>query len=218
MAALCASALLLAGCSAQGAAPSAPSSSAQTSVVAATGTGSGESASTDDNSADDACTVGDATGVTWDALGVDADVEQVGVDTQAEPDASGGYPLGDPEDIDDIGWYAEGPQPGSGSGSVLLDGHTYLDGSAVFSSSFDEQAAVGQELTVQTSTGGVCTYRVTEVHTGVDKATEYADLVAREDLYRTDGAEQAVIITCSGEFDESAGHHLDVTVVVAERV
>lgn len=220
-AALCAGALLLAGCAAQGAAPAVPTQSTAgraEPVARAQPVETTQATQPTTEVSTDPCTAGDATGVTWDALGVDAPVEQVGVDTEAEPDANGGYPLGDPEDIDAIGWYADGPQPGSGSGHVLLDGHTYTDGSAVFSPSFDAEVAVGQEFTVTTSTGGECTYRVTEVFTDVAKVDEYPDLVAREDLYVTDGPEQAVVVTCSGEFDESSGHHLDVTVVVAERV
>lgn len=220
-AALCAGALLLAGCSAQGAAPAVPPRSPveQAQPIAHSGQDEDiQTAETTTQVSTDPCTAGDATGVTWDALGVDAPVEQVGVDTEAEPDANGGYPLGDPEDIDAIGWYTDGPQPGTGSGHVLLDGHTYADGSAVFSPSFDAEVAVGQEFTVATSTGGECAYRVTEVFTDVAKVDEYPGLVASEGLYATDGPEQAVVVTCSGEFDESSGHHLDVTVVVAERV
>ncbi|WP_462417342.1 class F sortase [Kytococcus sp. Marseille-QA3725] len=203
---VCAGALLLTGCAGAG-------GSSPTGTVGED-TAQGRSAPASASS----CTTGAATSFVWEDLSVDAEVEEVGVDATASPDATGGRPLGDPTDIDVIGWYADGPDPGAGQGSVLLDGHTYTDGSAVFTSAFDDQVSVGSEFTVGTSTGGECTYRVREVHRDVAKDGEYSQLVTDEDLYRTDGPEQAVVITCSGEFDEATGHHQGVSVVIAERL
>src|SRR4029453_5513834 len=58
------------------------------------------------------------------ALGVNAPIETIGLDRRARPDDSGQAPLGAPVDKRKAGWYAAGPKPGSGMGTVLNNGHT----------------------------------------------------------------------------------------------
>jgi hypothetical protein len=78
------------------------------------------------------CQPGSPTRMFIPALGVDAPIETIGLDHGAQPDDSGQAPLGTPVDQRKAGWYSAGPKPGSGMGTVLTNGHTYRDGSAIF--------------------------------------------------------------------------------------
>src|SRR4051812_34529986 len=70
------------------------------------------------------CQPGAPTRMSITALGVDAPVETVGLDHRGPPDSTGRAPLGAPVDQRKAGWYAAGPKPGAGTGTVLTNGHT----------------------------------------------------------------------------------------------
>src|SRR5829696_4326043 len=109
------------------------------------------------------CRVGEPRRLQIPALEVDAPFERIGLDQQAEPDANGRLPLGNPTDRTQAGWYAVGPRPGSGSGTVLTNGHTYRNGSAIFREDFARRIALRQLITIKQDNGSVCSYRVTKV-------------------------------------------------------
>ena len=98
------------------------------------------------------CQPGSPTRMSIPALSVDAPIETIGLDRRARPDRSGQAPLGAPVDQRKAGWYAAGPKPGSGVGTVLTNGHTYRDGSAIFQEDFAALVAVGQQIDLLSST------------------------------------------------------------------
>ena len=106
------------------------------------------------------CQPGSPTRMSIPALGVDALIETIGLDRRARPDDSGQAPLGAPVDQHKAGWYAAGPKPGSGMGTVLTNGHTYRDGSAIFQQDFAALVAVGQRIDLVLDNGTTCSYRI----------------------------------------------------------
>ena len=160
------------------------------------------------------CRPGPPQRVVYPALGVSAEVERIGLDA----DRSGGtgvHRLGNPTDINRIGWYAEGPRPGSGSGTVLLDGHTYRDGSAVFGEDFPTRATAGQLIQTVQPDGSVCSYQVVRVWPAVDAERDYPRIVAAEHLYDTSGPERLFLATCGGRWDAAREEYDDISILVA---
>lgn len=164
-----------------------------------------------------ACRPGAPHRVVYAAVGVDAMVERIGLDR----DGSGGAGvrrLGNPTDTGRIGWYAAGPLAGSGSGTVLLDGHTYRDGSAVFGEDFPLRARAGQLIQTVQPDGSVCSYRVQRVWPAVDAKRDYPRIVASGHLYDTGGPERLFLATCGGRWDSAREEYDDITVLVATRI
>lgn len=160
------------------------------------------------------CRAGAPQRVVYAALGVDAKVERIGLDRGA----AGVRRLGNPTDTGRIGWYAAGPRPGSGSGTVLLDGHTYRDGSAVFGEDFPMRARAGQLIQTVQPDGSVCSYRVQRVWPAVDAERDYPRIVASEHVYDTDGPERLFLTTCGGRWDSAREEYDDISVLVATRI
>ncbi len=140
------------------------------------------------------------TSVVIPAIGITADVVGIGVE-------SGTNALAVP-DLDHVGWYELGPNPGD-PGSAVLVGH--VDG--------DDRPGVfwrlgelvpGDVVTVNDATGAH-DFRVTG-REQVAKSALSADLFSRS------GPAQLVLITCGGAFDDASGHYLDNVVVVATPV
>ncbi|HEU4999879.1 MAG TPA: class F sortase [Lapillicoccus sp.] len=152
------------------------------------------------------------------AIGVDAPVETIGLDRRGTLDASGRAPLAAPVDQRKVGWYADGPKPGSGTGTVLTNGHTYRDGSAVFQQDFPTRVQVGQEVDLVLDNGTTCRYRITTVWRDVDATNGYPQLVAGEGLYDQTGPERLFLETCSGPWLSSERRFEDITVVLATPV
>lgn len=165
-----------------------------------------------------ACRAGVPTRMTIPALGVDAPVEHLGLERRGPADASGQPPLGAPVDQRKAGWYAAGPKPGSGTGTVLTNGHTYRDGSAIFKEDFAERVAVGQQVDLVLDNGSTCRYRITTVWRNVDAVSGYPQLVASQHLYDQQGPERLFIETCGGPWLESARMFKDINVVLATPV
>ena len=152
------------------------------------------------------------------ALGVDAPIETIGLDRRAQPDDSIQAPLGAPMDQRKAGWYAAGPKPGSGTGTVLTNGHTYRDGSAIFQEDFAALVAVGQQIDLVLDNGTTCSYRISTVWRNVGAVQDYPQLVASERLYNQQGPERLFLATCGGPWDESAQMFKDINIVLATPV
>jgi hypothetical protein len=164
------------------------------------------------------CQPGSPTRMSIPALGVDAPIETIGLDRRARPDDSVQAPLGAPVDQRKAGWYAAGPKPGSGMGTVLTNGHTYRDGSAIFQQDFAARVTVGQQIDLLLDNGTTCSYRISTVWRNVDAVQDYPQLVASERLYDQQGPEQLFLATCGGPWVESARMFKDVNVVLATPV
>ena len=152
------------------------------------------------------------------SLGVDAPFQTIGLDRSAPADAQGRQPLGNPSDRTQAGWYAAGPRPGSGKGTVLTNGHTYRDGSAIFREDFASRIASGQRIDVVQRGGGVCSYRVQRVWREVDAQRDYARIVTSEKLYDFSGPERLFLTTCGGSWNSAAQGYDDITLLVATAI
>ncbi|HSV37563.1 MAG TPA: class F sortase [Nocardioidaceae bacterium] len=116
--------------------------------------------------------------------GVDVPVMALGRDENNVP---GVPPLGAKFDV---AWDAPGVQPGSSRGNVLLNTHTWPDGSAL-GNRFLDQLQQGDRFVLRNGEVSVC-YRVTE-RTEVSIENPPLDRV-----YDEEGPAQAVLIVCSG--------------------
>ena len=164
------------------------------------------------------CQPGSPTRMSIPALGVDAPIETIGLDHRAQPDDSVQAPLGTPVDKRKAGWYAAGPRPGSGMGTVLTNGHTYRDGSAIFHEDFAALVAVGQQIDLVLDNGTMCSYRISTVWRDVGAIQDYPRLVASERLYDQQGPERLFLATCGGPWVESARMFKDINIVLATPV
>lgn len=143
-------------------------------------------------------------------LQVDAAVVQVGLDEYGN--------LGAPshDQRTKAGWYALGPRPGDGRGNVLMDGHTFVNDSAIFKSDFAEKIHVGMAISVAGADGVAHRYTATTVLPAVNKKDEYPGVVGQYKLYDFAGPERLVIVTCSGSFNWITKTHEDVSIVIAD--
>lgn len=107
-----------------------------------------------------------------------------------------------------IGWWLEGPKPGSAQGTALLTGHTVHYGGGAFDHL--GSLAVGDRFRIRTAKG-VITYVVQ----GVRKYT--TGRLARESksLFRLTGAPKVLLITCA---NWNGTIYLDNTVVTGAPV
>ncbi|MEO6997576.1 MAG: class F sortase [Terracoccus sp.] len=148
------------------------------------------------------------------ALGVNAAFQTIGLDTSAPADAQGRRPLGNPSDRTQAGWFSAGPQPGSGTGTVLVNGHTYHDGSAIFKESFASQIANGQRIDIVQGNGTVCSYQVQRVWRDVAKS-DYPTIVSSQGLYNVSGPERLFLATCGGPFNSSEQNYDAISMLIA---
>lgn len=117
--------------------------------------------------------------------------------------------LGVPDDPAEVGWWSGSALAGSGSGSVVLDGHVdsaTLGVGALFRLA---QLGPGAVVAVGTDAGSSVRYRVT-ARRELDKASGLPP-----DLFRRSGAPQLVVITCGGAFDRQMLSYRDNVVVAA---
>lgn len=123
------------------------------------------------------------------ALGVDSPVVKLGL----EPDGT----LGTPADADKTraGWYPT-VLAGSARGTVLMDGHTYHDNTALFKTSFSQSARVGMTMQLSCADGRTFTYAVSDMQLNLTPRA-YTAFAQRRDLYATNGPPQLVMITCT---------------------
>jgi LPXTG-site transpeptidase (sortase) family protein len=136
-----------------------------------------------------------------DALGLDAPVVPIGVDTSGD--------LAIPEDVQTAGWYRFGPAPGSAQGSVVIAGHvdSAQQGIGAFKALWS--AKPGMTVTLDLSRGAPLQYRIVARET-FDKTN--TPLSA---LFSTKGAARLTLITCGGDFDEQKLSYRDNVVITA---
>jgi Sortase domain len=141
------------------------------------------------------------------AIGVDTTVESRGTVSYTNPFTGAkvsGY--GVPTSMSVTSWWSDGPRPGSGQMAIVL-GHS---GHGVFDRLTDLHA--GDAVTLRATDG--TSLRLTVLgapRTGLDKATS-----ALSDALNAHPADAAVaLVTCGGQFDESAHASEDNTVVFA---
>ncbi|KQS68693.1 class F sortase [Modestobacter sp. Leaf380] len=145
------------------------------------------------------------------AIGVEAPVEQRGTVQYENPftgDPVSGY--GVPESMQTTSWWSDGPQPGSGQMAVLL-GHDVPGEEAGV---FDDLGELrpGDAVVLTAADGTQLQLQVLQAPlTGLDKST--SDLSDALNGH-PDGADVA-LVTCGGEYDESAGASEENVVVFA---
>lgn len=184
------------------------------STSVGTTSGSTASGSTPSTGSDAGCVQGTPVRMRIPSLEVDAGFERIGLD-ETRPDGQGRAPLGSPTDRTKAGWYVDGPQPGSGRGTVLTNGHTYRDGSAIFQEDFAERIDVGQLIDVEVDNGSTCSYRVQRVWRDVDAAQDYPRIVLAEDLYDFEGPERLFLTTCGGRWNSTTQSYDHISVLIA---
>ena len=135
------------------------------------------------------------------AIGVDAPLAPVGV--------SGGR-LGVPDDVRVLGWWAQGVGPGSGGGTVVLDGH--VDDARQGRGALYRLTETPVGAPVEVTTAGGSRRYVVRARRSYDKAA------LPQDVFRVDGAPRLVLITCGGPFSHAIGHYRDNVVVPATPV
>ena len=161
------------------------------------------------------CRVGNPKRLIIRSLGVDAAFERIGLDRSVAPDASGRRPLGNPVDRTKAGWYAAGPRPGSGTGTVLTNGHTFRNNSAIFKEDFASRIAVGQRIDIRQDNGSLCSYRVAKVWREVNAQRDYPKIVTSQNLYDFSGPERLFLTTCGGSWNVLTQSYEDISLLVA---
>lgn len=131
-------------------------------------------------------------------LGVDAQIVAIGVVNRT---------LDVPLDPKVLGWWTGSAKPGSGAGSVVIDGHVNYNGVAGALSVLPS-LRVGDRVTL-TRGATQLSYRVTALRSYVK-----ADGLPAE-MFRQDVAERLVLVTCGGPFDAGTGNYEDNVVAYA---
>lgn len=158
---------------------------------------------------------GTPVGVVIPSLGVSAKVVDLG-----DAVINGQKGMAAPDDAHKgfIGFYKFGPKPGS-PGRMLLDGHTYIDGTSVFNDQFASKMKVGAQMRVTSSNGSTCVYRADKIWPHLAKersdssaAVPYFTDIVEKQIYDLFGPSSAAVMTCSGKIG-SNGHHIAVSVV-----
>lgn len=130
------------------------------------------------------------------AIGVDAAVEQVGLDSQGRMAA--------PARTDDVGWYNLGTVPGD-AGDAVIDGHLdWYTGPAVFQKL--GRLKTGDQITVLHDDG-------TTVKFIVDATTVTPYDASTDALFTRSGPPSLTLITCAGTWDRQRGTYLQRLVV-----
>lgn len=127
-----------------------------------------------------------------------APIQPVGIEDNGELEVPG---------AEAIGWYQFGAGIGGGRGSTVLAGHIAYNGVDGVFRNLDQMRA-GQVFTVDHE-GSTLSYEVTEVIQYTKEALPI------EDLFREDGDERLVLITCGGSFNPSLRSYDDNVVVIA---
>ncbi|WP_236835375.1 class F sortase [Blastococcus sp. KM273129] len=136
-------------------------------------------------------------------LGVTAPVDPMGI--------AGDGQMALPEDVDRVGWYRFGPEPGAAGNSVIaghVDDREQGPG-ALFPL---RTAEPGEEIAVTDAAGGTTRWRV------VSREVVEKDVLPLDEIFRRDGPPRLVVITCGGPFLPEFRSYRDNVVVVAEPV
>lgn len=113
-----------------------------------------------------------------------------------------------PARLADVAWYSLGSKPGA-KGNAVFAGH--VNNAVGFPGVFSRlsELEVGDPIIVEGSHGERLQYEV--VHTAVYPA----DQAPKEEIFKTTGTSQLVLITCEGEWDTVARTYDERLVVVA---
>ena len=103
-------------------------------------------------------------------------------------------------------------------GTVLTNGHTYRDGSAIFQQNFAAVSPSASRSISCWTTAPRAAARISTVWRNVDAVQDYPQLVASERLYDQQGPERLFLATCGGPWVESAHMFKDINVVLAAPV
>lgn len=130
-------------------------------------------------------------------------VESLGIDAPVLPIVTEGSTLDPPPDPRDLGWWADGAQPGAVRGSALITGHTVHDGGGALDDL--ETLAPGAEVGVRTARGLI--RYVVESVVVLDK-----DTIARRapQLFDQEVPGRLVLVTC--EDWDGSGYRSNVVV------
>jgi len=142
--------------------------------------------------------------LTIPAIGVKAKVISLGLASNGSLNT---VPLdGQPQALDDVGWYTGSSRPGA-IGPAVLAGHINYNGAGVFENL--DQLHVGDLIYVTRADGSSVPFRVTQL-----QSTLKTDFPTGGVYDATPDAELRVI-TCGGTFDYATGHYLSNTIVYA---
>ncbi|MFC4775804.1 class F sortase [Paenibacillus sp. GCM10023252] len=134
------------------------------------------------------------------AIGVKADVEQVGTAASGE--------MGVPASMDGVGWFEPGTKPGD-RGNAVIAGHVdSKTGPAVFYKL--DQLEKGDEVIVEDVHGKRLTFIVQQIESYPREAAPM------EDIFGFSYQSQLNLITCTGEFNREAKTHDERLVVYTE--
>ncbi|MCM2675404.1 class F sortase [Alkalicoccobacillus plakortidis] len=136
------------------------------------------------------------------SLGVEANIEDVGVLDNGQ--------MGVPEDVDGVGWFEPGTNPGAIGNSVMAGHVDSRTGPAVF---FElEDLVEGDEIIVMDDEGKELTFEV--------KSKESYDRndAPINDIFGATDTRSLNLITCSGTFNREVGTHDERLVVYTELV
>ncbi len=134
------------------------------------------------------------------AIGVSASVEAVG--------RKGDGAMATPKKFSDVAWYSPGAKPG-GAGNAVFAGH--VNNAISTAGVFAQLHAVkkGDSIIVEGTHGERLQYKVSEMQ------TYPADTAPAEEIFKTTGPSQIVLITCDGEWDSLAHSYTKRLVLVA---
>lgn len=110
----------------------------------------------------------------------------------------------------DLGWWQDGPPPGTGGNAVIVGHLDSTTGPAVFYGLASLKS--GDKVTVTRGDGSAARFRVR----GVEQVP-VTDFPA-ERVYRRSGPAGLVLLTCGGVYDRSAGRYVDNVLVFASPV
>ena len=144
------------------------------------------------------------------AIGVRAPVEARGTVRSRNPFTGqmvDGF--GVPASMHTTAWWSDGPKPGSGQMAVIL-GHEQPGGDGVFNKL--NRLHPGDAVDLYDKAGAVLHLQVLSAPLiGLDKSTS----ALGDALNRHPAGAAVALVTCGGQFDESAGQSVDNTVVFA---
>ncbi|NYG37582.1 sortase domain-containing protein [Janibacter alkaliphilus] len=130
---------------------------------------------------------------------MDAPVEPEAVDAEGV--------LGVPSDPQTLGWWAEGPLPGSDEGTAIIAGHIEYQGEDGAFAELDSMD-VGDRVTV-VDDGRRDDFEVAVLRTW-DKSS-----LAEQDAFAADVPGRVALVSCTGDIDPETGVYEDNVVVYA---
>ena len=134
------------------------------------------------------------------SLGVNAKVESVGVKADGT--------MATPSNFDNVAWSSPGAKPGE-QGSAVFAGH--VNNALLKSGVFEHLSQIkkGDYITIEDNAGKVLVYKVSSIE-------EYQPDASTDALFATTGPSRLVLITCDGEWVQSARSYDKRLVVIAQ--